>query len=67
VRARPNTGDVLAFWQPRSTRSLKDADARQISGNVTGFIRVLLDWENMERREIMADKLPNSDANDEDS
>ena len=66
-RADSNSGEVLAFWQPRSTRSLKDSDARQISGNMTGFILVLLDWKNKEHREIMIDKIPTSDANGEDN
>jgi hypothetical protein len=66
-RVDPNSSDVLAFWQPRSARSLKDSDARQISGNMTGFILVLLDWENKERREIVADKILTSDANGEDN
>ena len=66
-RADSNSGEVLAFWQPRSTRSLKDSDARQISGNMTGLFRVLLDWDNKERREIVADKILTSDANGEDN
>jgi len=61
-----NSGDVLAFWQPRSGRRLKDCDARQISDNMTGFFRVLLDWEESERKEMTAGKIVDSDGNGED-
>jgi hypothetical protein len=60
-----NSGDVLAFWQLRSTRRLRDCDARQISENMTGFFRVLLDWEERERAETTADKIVGPDANAE--
>jgi hypothetical protein len=65
-RADSNSGDVLAFWQPRSSRRLRDCDARQISDNMTGFFRVLLDWEESERKETTAGKIVDSDANGED-
>ncbi len=32
-------------WQPRAARSLSDEDAREIAENVTGFFRLLLEWE----------------------
>jgi hypothetical protein len=65
-RADSNPDHVLAFWQPRSSRTLTDCDARQISDNMTGFFRVLLDWEKSERKEMTAGKIVNSDANGED-
>jgi hypothetical protein len=61
-----NTGNVLAFWQPRCRRRLADCDARAISTNLAGFIRVLLDWENRERKEVKADEIIDSVANGED-
>ena len=60
-----NSTDALAFWQPRSVRRLSDCDARQISANITGLFRVLLDWEERERKEMMADKIVGSDSNGE--
>ncbi|MGC9998750.1 MAG: hypothetical protein ABSE21_01500 [Bryobacteraceae bacterium] len=64
-RSGSNSGDVLAFWQPRYTRRLRDCDARQISENMTEFFRVLLDWEETERKEMTAGKIVDSDANGE--
>ena len=61
-----NSGDVLAFWQPRYTLRLRDCDARQISENMTGFFRVLRDWEETERKETTAGNIVDSDANGED-
>lgn len=58
--------EVLAFWQRRSLRRLQRGDARQIAANMTGFFRVLLDWEKRERMEAKADKIEGSDANDQD-
>ena len=36
-------------WQPRAARSLSDDDAREIAENVTGFFRLLLEWEAREK------------------
>jgi hypothetical protein len=36
-------------WQPRAARSLSDEDAREIAENVTGFFRLLLEWEAREK------------------
>ena len=36
-------------WQPRAACSLSDEDAREIAENVTGFFRLLLDWEACEK------------------
>jgi hypothetical protein len=66
MRTRANTGDVLAFWQPRSTRRLRDCEARQITSNMDGFIHVLLDWEKKERSGITPDKIVDSEANDKE-
>ena len=35
----------LALWQRRTERQLTTEDARQISENVVGFFRALLEWE----------------------
>ena len=64
-RADSNAGDVLVFWQPRSSRRLRDCDARQIAANMEGFFRVLIDWEERERKEMKAGKILGSDANGE--
>ena len=36
---------TIAFWQPRTTRTLTREDARQIIENATGFFRVLAEWD----------------------
>jgi hypothetical protein len=36
-------------WQPRAACSLSDEDAREIAENVTGFFRLLLEWEAREK------------------
>ena len=36
-------------WQPRAGRNLSDEDAREIAENVTGFFRLLLEWEAREK------------------
>lgn len=37
------------IWQPRATCRLSDEDAREIAENVTGFFRLLLEWEAREK------------------
>ena len=41
---------TLDFWQPRTPQTLTPEDARQIVENLTGFFRILLEWEHAERR-----------------
>jgi hypothetical protein len=36
-------------WQPRAGRNLSDENAREIAENVTGYFRVLLEWEAREK------------------
>jgi hypothetical protein len=36
---------TLEFWQPRTRRDLKPEDARQMVENVSGFFRVLAEWD----------------------
>jgi len=38
-------------WQQRAARSLSDEDAREIAENVTGFFRLLLEWEASEKEQ----------------
>jgi hypothetical protein len=40
---------TIAFWQPRTHRTLTREDGRQIAENVSGFFRILLEWEAAER------------------
>ncbi len=40
---------TLNLWQPRTCRALDREDARQITENVAGFLRVLLEWEEAKR------------------
>jgi len=42
-------------WQPRAARSLSDEDAREIAENVTGFFRLLLEWEASEKEQTVCE------------
>jgi len=43
------TARTRETWQPRVGRNLSDEDAREIAENVTGFFRLLLEWEAREK------------------
>jgi hypothetical protein len=45
---------TLKVWQPRTSRKLTREDARQIVENITGFFRILLEWEMASQREAAA-------------
>jgi hypothetical protein len=47
---------TIALWEPRAGRQLTREDAREIIENVTGFFRILQEWDQAERREIEAAK-----------
>jgi hypothetical protein len=32
-------------WQPQAERHLTDEDAREIIANMSGFLRILIDWD----------------------
>ena len=36
---------TVAFWQPRTARKLTREDARQMIENISGFFRVLAEWD----------------------
>ena len=36
--------DTLQFWQKRTSRTLTEEDAREISENLYSFVQILLDW-----------------------
>lgn len=40
---------TIAFWQGRASRDLNREDARQIVENLTGFLRILSDWDSPAR------------------
>lgn len=40
---------ALAIWQPRAKRALTSEDGREIVENITGFFRVLQEWDRLER------------------
>jgi hypothetical protein len=44
------TERTLDVWQPHSSRMLTDEDARQITENMIGFFRILLEWEGKENK-----------------
>jgi len=37
--------EAIKFWQPRMQRDLSREDARQITENLSGFFRLLLEWD----------------------
>lgn len=37
------------FWQARAQKSLSDEDAREIIENITGFFKVLKEWQEKEK------------------
>ena len=39
------------FWQKRTSRPLTDEDAREIIENITGFFKILIEWDERERGE----------------
>jgi len=45
----PFIDDTMAFWQPRSKRTLSREDAREIIENVAGFLSILQEWDKAER------------------
>jgi hypothetical protein len=40
---------TLVTWQPRAKRQLTREDGREIIENMTGFFRILLEWDRAER------------------
>jgi hypothetical protein len=42
---------TLNFWQPWTSRQLTAEDAREMTVNVSGFFRVLAEWDREARRE----------------
>ena len=38
------------FWQPRASRQLTDEDAREMAENLSGFFRLLDEWDRGARR-----------------
>lgn len=45
---------TLEVFQPRTSRRLTREDAREISHNLTGFFRVLMEWDRKERARVAA-------------
>lgn len=41
---------TIEVWQPYSAKKLTREDAREITHNVMGFIRLLREWSEDERR-----------------
>lgn len=41
--------ETRAFWQSRTDRTLTREDAREIIENMTGFFRILLEWDRAKR------------------
>ena len=56
---------TVAFWQPRTSRKLTREDARQMIENVTGFFKVLAEWDAKARiAQAASEPRPESPPND---
>jgi hypothetical protein len=42
---------TLDLWRPRTPRKLTAEDAREMAANVSGFFRLLAEWDRGARRE----------------
>jgi hypothetical protein len=40
-----------AIWQPWSSRELTEEDAREMAANVSGFFRLLAEWDQAVHRQ----------------
>jgi hypothetical protein len=47
--ADERTARTLELWSRRGARPLTEEDAREIAENMTGFFRVLLEWQAKKR------------------
>lgn len=48
---RDSVERALEVWEPRANRPLTSADVDEIRDNLTGFFRVLLEWDETDRRQ----------------
>jgi hypothetical protein len=58
-RAGDFIDETIAIWQKRTTRRLTREDGREIIENMTGFFRILLEWDRAERAAEQAKAIPN--------
>ena len=58
--SRERFAEIVSLLQPRTGRVLGREDAREITENLTGFFRVLQQWERAERMERSKHKRPAS-------
>jgi hypothetical protein len=47
---------TIAIWQPRTKRRLTSEDGREIIENMTGFFRILQEWDRVDRAKKDTDK-----------
>ena len=52
---------TMATWQPRTERTLSETDAREIASSVSGFFRLLDEWDRRSSEE--ADRQPEETVN----
>lgn len=41
--------EAIKYWEPRYGRKLTHEDAREIVMNLTGFFKILMEWDRRER------------------
>ena len=47
---------TIAIWQSRTKRQLTREDGREIIENMTGFFRILQEWDRVDRAKKNAEK-----------
>jgi hypothetical protein len=47
---------TIAIWQPRTKQQLTREDGREIIENMTGFFRILQEWDRVDRAKKDADQ-----------
>lgn len=57
---------AVVFWQTRTSRRLTRGDARQMVENVTGFLRILAEWDCVAQRAEACEELVNTSGHGDD-
>lgn len=45
-------GQKKHFWQARIKKPLSDEDAREIIENITGFFKILIEWDEKAKNRV---------------
>lgn len=50
--------ETVTYWQKQTSRELTREDGREIIENMTGFFRILLEWDRAEQAATRKDEEP---------